>query len=97
MSKKPKQTKPIVKVPKGRIGRAMFAGSQIVGAITVVRRIRDARTKGDKLGLAYGALSAATLAVTALIAVRTARASDAAKSTDSAAASAEPVLAAADR
>jgi len=75
VSRKPKD-RPIVKVPKSKVGRAVFAGSQVAGAFAVVKAVRDARAKGDKLALLHGALSAAVLAVTALIAVRTVRASD---------------------
>jgi hypothetical protein len=77
VSRKPKQAKPIVKVPKGRVGRAVFAGTQVAGAVAITRAVRDARAKGDKLALVHGALSAAVLAVTALIAVRTVRAAGA--------------------
>jgi hypothetical protein len=87
--KQEKQDKPIVKVPRGKIGRAVFAGSQVAGAISAVRAIRAAREKSDKLALLHGALSAATLIVTVLIAVRTMRA-DAEKNTDPE--SAEPLL-----
>ncbi len=75
MSRKPKD-KPIVKVPKSKVGRAVFAGTQVAGAVAVAKAVRDARAKGDKLALLHGALSAAVLAVTALIAVRTMRAAN---------------------
>lgn len=68
--------KPIVKVPKGKVGRAVFAGSQVVGAVAIARAVRDARAKGDRLALLHGVLSAAVLAVTAAIAVRTVRTAD---------------------
>ena len=74
-SKKSK-AKPIVKVPKSRVGRAVFTGTQVAGAVAVARAVRDARAKGDKLALLHGVLSAAVLAVTALIAVRTVRSTD---------------------
>jgi hypothetical protein len=90
VSKKQKQAKPIVKVPRGKVGRAVFAGSQVAGAISAVRAIRAAREKSDRLALLHGALSAATLIVTVLIAVRTMRAADAEKNTDPE--SAEPLL-----
>jgi len=92
VSKKPKskQPKPIVKVPKGKLGRAVFAGSQVAGALAVTRAIRDARTRRDRLALLHGALSAATLVVTALIALRTVRAETG--NTTTAADSAEPPL-----
>lgn len=101
MSKKSKQDKPLVKVPRGRIRRAAFAGSQVAGAIAAVRAIRDARAKNDKLALVYGTLNAAILVVTVLIAVRTVRADDAEKAesdenTDAAPVD-SPVFAAADR
>ena len=73
MSRKPKDNS-IVKVPRSKIGRAVFVGSQVAGGFAVARSVRDARAKGDKLGLLHGVLSAAVLAVTALIAVRTMRA-----------------------
>jgi hypothetical protein len=94
LSKKSKQAKPIVKVPRGRIGRAVFVGSQVAGALGTARSIRDARTKGDRLALLHGALSAATLIVTALIAVRTVRAAEKTTATESAE---PPLLAMADR
>jgi hypothetical protein len=81
MNKKSKQAKPIIKVPKGKVGRAVFVGSQVAAGLSVVRSIRDARTKGDRLALVHGALSAATLIVTALIAVRTVRTDNAEKTT----------------
>jgi hypothetical protein len=90
VSRKNKQPKPLVKVPRGRIGRAVFAGTQAAGAVTAVRAIRDARTKGDKLALLLGALNAAALAVTVLIAVRTMRATDADADKTTAADAAEP-------
>lgn len=89
-SRQAKRAKPIVKVPRGRVGRAVFVGSQVAGAVAVARAIRDARAKGDKLALLHSALSAATLVVTALIAVRTVRAADADKPTATDAA--EPLL-----
>ncbi len=95
MSKKQKHAKSIVKVPKGKVGRAVFAGSQVAAGLSIARTIRDSRTKGDRLALLHGALSAATLIVTALIAVRTVRA-DAEKTTDTASAE-PPLLAVADR
>lgn len=81
LSNKSKQAKPIIKVPKGKVGRTVFVGSQVAAALSITRSIRDARTKGDRLALVHGALSAATLIVTALIAVRTARADNAEKTT----------------
>jgi hypothetical protein len=79
-----KQSKPVVKVPKGKVGRAVFAGSQFAGAVGAVRALRDARAKGDRLALLHGALSAAVLAVTVLIAVRTVRADAAQKAVEAA-------------
>ena len=86
--KRAKQGKSIVKVPKSKVGRTVFLGSQVAGALAIARGLRDAKAKGDKLALLHGALSAAVLAVTALIAVRTVRADDAEK----AAAPAEPLM-----
>lgn len=94
-SKQAKQAKQIIKVPRSKLGRTLFLGSQVAAGLSTARSIRDARTKGDRLALLHGALSAATLVVTALIALRTVRA-DAEKTT--ATDSAEPpLLATADR
>jgi hypothetical protein len=70
------KAKPIVKVPRSKVGRAVFTGTQVAGAVAVARSVREARAKGDRLALLHGVLSAAVLAVTALIAVRTVRSAD---------------------
>ena len=98
-AKRAKQDKPVVKVPRGKIGRFVFAGTQVASAVTAIRAIKDARTKGDKLALLLGALNAAALAVTVLIAVRTVRATGADEDADQTAATdaAEPMTLAAKR
>jgi hypothetical protein len=68
-----KKDKPIVKVPKSKAGRAVFAGSQVAGALSAARSLRAARAKGDKLALVHALLNAAMLVVTVVIAVRTMR------------------------
>ena len=73
MSRKTKEPKPLVKIPNGKIGRAVFFGGQAAGALTAARAIRNARAKGDRLELTHGVLTAAVLAVTALLALRAAR------------------------
>jgi hypothetical protein len=88
--KRAKPAKPVVKVPKSKLGRTVFVGSQIFGALAIARSIRDARATSDRLAQLHGALNAATLIVTALIAVRNVRAANAEKTT--AHASAEPLL-----
>ncbi|MBS2961800.1 hypothetical protein KGA66_01980 [Actinocrinis puniceicyclus] len=65
--------KPIVKVPKSKIGRAFFFGSQVAGALSAVRSLRAARQKSDRLALVHAVLNAAMLVVTLLVAARTVR------------------------
>ncbi|MBR7826820.1 hypothetical protein KDK95_10950 [Actinospica sp. MGRD01-02] len=62
-----------MKVPKGRIGRLVFAGGQVAAALAALRAIKDARSKGDKLALLHGVLTGAVVAVTAVVALRTVR------------------------
>ncbi len=73
MNGKEKKEKPIVKVPKSTIGRVMFTGAQLAGAVSVVRSLRAARAKDDKLALLHAVFNAGVVIVTALIAVRTIR------------------------
>jgi hypothetical protein len=70
---KAKKDKPVVKVPTSTVGRAMFAGTQALAALSVARSLRAARAKGDRLAFVHGALNAATLVVTLLLAKRTMR------------------------
>jgi len=65
-----KEPKPLVKIPKNKVGRAVFFGSQAAGAVTAARAIKNARAKGDKLELVHGVLTVAVLAATALLALR---------------------------
>ena len=73
MSKKTKEPKPLVKIPKNKVGRAVFFGGQAAGALTAARAIKNARAKGDRLELVHGVLTAAVLAATALLALRSVR------------------------
>lgn len=68
-----KKDRPLVKVPKGRIGRMAFAGGQVAAALAALRAAKDARAKGDKLGLLHAVLTGAAVAVTAAVALRTVR------------------------
>jgi hypothetical protein len=68
-----KKERPPVKVPKGKIGRMVFAGGQVAAALAAVRAVRDARTKGDRLAMLHGVLTGALVAVTAVVALRTVR------------------------
>jgi hypothetical protein len=70
---KGKKDRPAVKVPKGKIGRMVFAGGQVAAALAAVRAAKDARAKGDKLALLHAVLTGAVVAVTAAVAVRTVR------------------------
>jgi hypothetical protein len=70
---KGKKDRPLVKVPKGRIGRTVFAGGQVAAALAAVRAVKDARTKGDKLAMLHGVITGALVAVTAVVALRTVR------------------------
>jgi hypothetical protein len=75
-----KKDRPLVKVPKGKIGRMVFVGGQVAAALAAVRAVKDARTKGDKLGMVHGVLTGAVVAVTAAVALRTVREQSAAES-----------------
>ena len=68
---KDKKDRPLVKVPKGKIGRTVFVGGQVAAALAAVRAVKDARAKGDKLALVHGVLTAAVVVVTAAVALRT--------------------------
>lgn len=68
-----KEPKPLVKIPKNKVGRAVFFGGQAAGALTAARAIKNARAKGDKLELVHGVLTVAVVAATALLALRSAR------------------------
>jgi hypothetical protein len=68
-----KKDRPLVKVPRGRIGRMVFAGGQVAAGLAAVRAARDAREKGDRLALVHAVLTGAVVAVTAAVALRTVR------------------------
>lgn len=68
-----KKDKAPVKVPKGKIGRLVFAGGQVAAALAAMRAIKDAKSKGDKLAMVHGILTAAVVAVTVAVALRTIR------------------------
>lgn len=68
-----KKDRPLVKVPKGKIGRMVFAGGQVAAALAAVRAVKDARAKGDRLAMVHGVLTTAVVAVTAAVALRTVR------------------------
>jgi hypothetical protein len=68
-----KKDRPLVKVPKGKIGRMAFAGGQVAAALAAVRAVKDAREKGDKLGMLHAVLTGAVVAVTAAVALRSVR------------------------
>lgn len=69
------KVRPLVKVPKGRIGRMVFAGGQVAAGLAAVRAAKDARARGDRLALLHAVLTGAVVAVTAAVALRTVRAS----------------------
>lgn len=68
-----KKDRPLVKVPKGKIGRMVFAGGQAAAALAAVRAVKDARAKGDRLAMLHGVLTTAVVAVTAAVALRAVR------------------------
>ena len=68
-----KKDRPLVKIPKGRIGRMAFAGGQVAAALAAVRAVKDAKAKGDRLGMLHAVLTGAAVAATAAVALRTVR------------------------
>jgi hypothetical protein len=77
-----KKDRPLVKVPKGKIGRIAFAGGQVAAALAAARAVKDARARGDKLALVHAVLTGAVVAVTAAVALRTVREQSAAEVVD---------------
>ena len=61
MSRKTKEPKPLVKIPNGKIGRAVFFGGQAAGAVTAARAIKSARARGDRLGNSHRAMDRPSL------------------------------------
>ena len=68
-----KKDRPPVKVPKGKIGRIAFIGGQAAAALGVVRAVKDAKARRDRLALLRGVLTGGVVAVTVAIALRTVR------------------------
>jgi hypothetical protein len=68
-----KKDRPLVKVPKGKIGRVVFVGGQVAAALAAARAVKDAKSKGDNLALVHAVLTGAVVAVTAAVALRTIR------------------------
>jgi hypothetical protein len=77
-----KKDRPLVKVPKGKIGRTIFVGGQVAAALAAARAVKDAKTRGDKLALVHAVLTGAVVAVTAAVALRTIREQSAAEVID---------------
>jgi hypothetical protein len=69
VSKKSKD-KPVVKVPKSKVGKAFFFGSQAALAVSVARSVRRANAEKDRLNQLHALLNAALLVVTVLTAIR---------------------------
>ena len=68
-----KKDRPLVKVPKGKIGRMVFVGGQVAAGLAAARAVKDAKAKGDRLALLHAVLTGAAVAVTAAVALRTIR------------------------
>jgi hypothetical protein len=66
----------LVKIPKGRIGRTVFAGGQVAAALAAWRAFKDAKDKGDRLAQLHGVLTGAVVLVTLAVALRTVREQD---------------------
>jgi len=66
----------LVRVPKGKIGRAVFAGGQVAAALAAWRAFKDAKNKGDRLAQLHGALTGAVVLVTLAVALRNVREQD---------------------
>lgn len=66
----------LVKVPRNRVGRMVFAGGQAAAAAAAWRAVKDARAKGDRLAAVHGALTGAVVLLTMALALRTVREQD---------------------
>ena len=49
------------KLPKSKAGKLISVGMQVAGAIGVIKQIKEARGKGDKLEILDAAISAAAV------------------------------------
>ena len=38
----------LVKLPRGKVGRMVFAGGQVAAALAAWRAVKDAKAKGDR-------------------------------------------------
>jgi|tagenome__1003787_1003787.scaffolds.fasta_scaffold17282391_2 hypothetical protein len=49
------------KLPKSKAGKILSVGMQVAGAIGVIKQIKEARGKGDKLEIVDAVISAAAV------------------------------------
>ena len=68
-----KKDQSLVRLPKGKVGRMVFAGGQVAAALAAWRAVKDAKSKGDRLAELHGALTGAVVLVTLAVALRTVR------------------------
>ena len=71
-----KKDQSLVKVPRGKIGRMVFAGGQVAAVLAAWRAFKDAKSKGDRLAQLHGAVTGAAVLVTLAVALRTVREQD---------------------
>jgi hypothetical protein len=63
----------LVKVPRGKIGRMVFAGGQVAAAFAAWRAVKDAKSRGDRLAEVHSVLTGAVVLLTLAVALRTVR------------------------
>ncbi len=68
-----KKDQSLVKLPRGKVGRMVFAGGQVAAALAAWRAVKDAKAKGDRLAVLHGALTGAAVLLTLAVALRTVR------------------------
>ncbi|MBR7834578.1 hypothetical protein KDL01_14990 [Actinospica durhamensis] len=66
-----KKDQSLVRLPRGKVGRMVFAGGQVAAAAAAWRAVKDAKAKGDRLAVLHGALTGAVVLLTLAVALRT--------------------------
>ncbi|GCE02630.1 hypothetical protein [Embleya hyalina] len=64
------------KAPKSNIGKVFSVGMQLVGAFGVIKQIKEARGRNDKLELADAVISAAAVVTGFALLIRAMRETD---------------------
>ncbi|MYV99685.1 hypothetical protein [Streptomyces sp. SID3343] len=64
------------KLPKSKVGKILSVGMQVAGAIGVLKQVKEARGKGDKLEIVDAVVSAAAVITGFALLIRALREGD---------------------